>query len=103
MSISGIVYGLPPDAELVAVARACLARGESLDQAARAVLKRTRSPIAAIKALRVAEPGLSLADAKPIVDRCLRPRVRRANERLREDIVRQVMAAIESADGLDVE
>jgi len=63
----------PGHHDLAAVARDCLANGDSLDQAAQAVLGRMRSPVAAIKAMRQALPGLSLAEAKSLVHRNLPP------------------------------
>jgi|SRR5579859_7315462 len=75
--------GTPVDPELVAVARTCLASGGTVDEGARAVLGRTKSPIMTIKALRVAEPSLSLRDARALVDRNLPPSVLRATEQLR--------------------
>jgi ribosomal protein L7/L12 len=76
----------PLDPELVATARRVLSSGGALDEAASAVLERTRSPIAAIKALREAQPGLSLADVKPIVHRNLSPAQRDAAEQLWDQI-----------------
>jgi hypothetical protein len=82
--------GVPAQPELVAVARACLAGGETLDQAARAILEHTQAPIQAIKALRAAQPDLSLADAKPIVHRNLPLSTQKAAEQLWDDVVRAV-------------
>jgi hypothetical protein len=103
MSTPSAPDGGSPDSELIAVARACLDQGDSLDQAARAVLKRTQSPVAAIKALREADAGLSLTDAKALVDRCLPPTVQLANERLRDNIIRGITNLIDSANGHDAE
>ena len=71
MSDLALGPGRPVRHDLVTVARACLANGGHLDQAAHVVLARTTSPIDAIKALRTAQLGLSLADAKPLVHRTL--------------------------------
>ena len=90
MSRPAAVGGSPIQPELVAVARACLAGGGTIDQAARAVLECTQSPIAAIVALRVAQPGLSLAEAKPLVHRNLPPDAQRAARRLWDEIEREL-------------
>jgi len=89
---------VPPD--LVEAARACLSGGGTLDQAAQAVLERTTSPIEAIKALRAAQPGLSLRDAKPVVHRNLPPQVQRAAEQL-WDSIEQAIAEIIAQQGGD--
>lgn len=54
------------------------------------VLGRTRSPVAAIKAMRQAMPGLSLAEAKPLVHRNLPSATRRAAGELWDDIEKAV-------------
>jgi hypothetical protein len=61
--------GREPRPDLVRRARECLDRGGTLDDAAQLVLSAPCSMIEAIKVLRSAEPGLSLADAKPLVYR----------------------------------
>jgi ribosomal protein L7/L12 len=84
----------PVPHDLVEVVRACLSDGGTLDQAAQAVLAATKSPIEAIRALREVQPGLSLADAKPLVHRNLPLRVQRAAEQLWDDLeqaVREIM------------
>jgi hypothetical protein len=73
--------------ELVAAARVCLDAGGTLDDAAGVALARTQSPIDVIKALRAAQPGLSLPDAKAIVHRNLSPPVRAAHEQLWSELV----------------
>jgi len=86
--------GRPVRRDLVTVARACVTSGGTLDQAAQVVLARTTSPIDAIKALRAAQPGLSLADAKPLVHRQLPAHLQRAAEQLWDDLeqaVRQII------------
>ena len=87
---------VPP--ELIEAARACLSGGGTLDQAAQAVLERTTSPIDAIRALREAQPGLSLGDAKPVVHRNLPPQWQRAAEQLWDSIERAVQEIIEQQD-----
>jgi phage tail protein X len=87
--------GRPVRGDLVAEARACLSGGGTLDQVAKAVLARTTSPIDAILALREALPGLSLADAKPIVHRNLPPRAQRAAEQLWDDLEQAAREVIE--------
>jgi hypothetical protein len=74
------------DPDLVAAARTVLSSGGSLDEAAVAVLERTPSPIDAMKALMQAQPGLSLADAKPLVFHNLSRPQQEAAERLWDDI-----------------
>ena len=93
--------GRPAVRDLVAEARACLSADGTLDQAAEAVVARTTSPIDAIKALREAQPGLSLADAKPVVHRNLPPRVQRAAEQLWDDLEQATREIIEQ-QGADV-
>lgn len=93
--------GRPVRGNLVAEARACLSRGGTLDQAAQAVLARTTSPIDAIIALREAQPGLPLADAKPVVHRNLPPRVQRAAEQLRDDLEQAAREIIEQQEADD--
>lgn len=82
----------PPDADLVAAARTVLLDGGSDDDAARAVLMRTRSPIAAIKAMRAARPGLTLADAKPLIHRNLPQDTRESAEFLWDEVERAIKA-----------
>jgi hypothetical protein len=77
-----------PTSDLVAIAAAVLARGGTLDDAARAVLQATKSPVFAIKTLRIAQPGLTLAEAKPIIDRNLSPTARFAHEQLLDEVER---------------
>jgi ribosomal protein L7/L12 len=94
--------GKGPDRQaLAAVARGCLADGGSADQAVRAVLERTRSPIAAIKAMREALPGLSLAEAKPLVHRNLPPGTREAAEKLWDDMARAAAELVRQPDEAD--
>ena len=91
----------PDQQALAAVARGCLADGGSADQAVRAVLERTRSPIAAIKAVREALPGLSLAEAKPLVHRNLPPGTREAAEKLWDDMARAAAELVRQPDEAD--
>ena len=93
--------GRPPRGDLVAEARTCLSGGGTLDQAAQAVLARTTSAIDAVLALREVQPGLSLADAKPLVHRNLPPRVQRANEQLWDQLLQAAREIIEQ-QGADV-
>lgn len=88
----------PDQHALAAVARNCLADGGSPDQAARAVLERTRSLIAPIKAMREALPGLSLAEAKPLVHRNLPPGTREAAEKLWDDMRRAAAELAQSGE-----
>ena len=53
---------------------------------AQVVLERTVSPIDAIRALREAQPGLSLAGAKPVVHRNLPAPAQTVAEQLWDDI-----------------
>jgi hypothetical protein len=87
--------GRPVRHDLVTAARACLASGATLDQAAQVVLARTTSPIDAIKALRAAQPGLSLADAKPLVHRHLPAHLQRAAVQLWDDLEQAVRETID--------
>ena len=75
-----------PTPELIAVATSLLSTGRTLDEAASAVLRCNPNPITAIKTLRIASPGLSLAEAKPLVDRNLAPDVLKATEALRDQV-----------------
>jgi hypothetical protein len=76
--------------ELVRRARKCLDRGGTLDDAAQAVLSAPCSMIEAIKALRVAEPGLSLAEAKPLVYRHMSAAAQQGANQLWDSIERSV-------------
>ena len=67
-------------------ARAMLAAGADADQTARELLRRTDSPISAIKAI-ADSTGLGLADAKWVVHRNLAPEVRTAAEKLWSDLL----------------
>lgn len=91
----------PGQHALAAVARNCLADGGSPDQAARAVLECTRSPIAAIKAMREPLPGLSLTEAKPLVQRNLPPGTREAAEKLWDDMRRAAAELARQSGGAD--
>lgn len=93
--------GRPVLGDLIAEARVCLSGGGTLDEAAQAVLARTTSPTDAIRALREAQPGLSLADAKPIVHRSLPLPVQRAAEQLWDDLEQAAREIIEQ-QGVDV-
>jgi ribosomal protein L7/L12 len=81
-------------AALATVARSCRAAGGTPDQTAKAVLDNTQSPVAAIKALRDALPGMSLAEAKMLVFRNLPPDAQAASEQLWSDLERALRAAI---------
>jgi ribosomal protein L7/L12 len=77
-----------PTPELIALASDVLTQGGSVDDATQALMQATDSPIDAIKSLRVARPGLSLADAKHTVDRHLSPRARQAHNDLLDQLER---------------
>ena len=78
------------DPELVGVAEEVLSSGGTVDDAAAALMSATHRPIAAIKALRLAKPGLDLADAKHAIDRNLSPEALQA----REDLLDRLEQAI---------
>jgi hypothetical protein len=84
--------------ELITTGRACLDGGGTIDDAAKAILERTQSPVTAIKALMAVKPGLSLAEAKPIVHRNLPASARLAAEQLWEDLARAALDATDSHD-----
>ena len=67
-------------------ARAMLAAGADVDQIATELLRRTDSPISAIKAMTDGT-GLGLAGAKLVVHRNLLPEVREAAESLWSDLI----------------
>lgn len=85
--------------DLAVVARDCLAGGGSPDQAVQAVLEQTRSPIAAIKAMRDALPGLSLREVKPLVHRNLPLATRKAAEESWNHMERTAAAVARQSDG----
>jgi ribosomal protein L7/L12 len=63
-----------------------LAAGADADDIARELLRRTESPISAIKAISDST-GLGLADAKWVVHRNLAPETRKAAENLWGDLL----------------
>ena len=63
-----------------------LSAGADVDDIARELLRRTDSPISAIKAI-ADSTGLGLADAKWVVHRNLAPETRTAAENLWRDLV----------------
>ncbi|GAA2917579.1 hypothetical protein Acy02nite_92340 [Actinoplanes cyaneus] len=63
-----------------------LAAGADADDIARELLRRTESPISAIKAISDST-GLGLADAKSVVHRNLAPETREAAENLWADLL----------------
>ncbi|MFI7543858.1 hypothetical protein [Actinoplanes sp. NPDC049599] len=67
-------------------ARTMLAAGADADDIARELLRRTDSPISAIKAISDST-GLGLADAKGVVHRNLAPETRKAAENLWSDLL----------------
>lgn len=69
-----------------------LAAGADPDETARELLRRTDSPISAIKAIADGA-GLSLADAKWVVHRNLAPRTREAAEELWSELIDAVARA----------
>jgi hypothetical protein len=79
-----------PRPDLVRRARECLDRGGTLDDAARLVLSAPCSMIVAIKVLKSAEPGLSLADAKPLVYRNMSAAAQRGANQLWDSLERFV-------------
>lgn len=82
---------------LTDVARAMLASGADADQTAKELLRRTDSPISAIKAFADAI-GLDLGDAKWVVHRNLNPEVRKSAEKLWDDLLNGVTQLQESPD-----
>jgi hypothetical protein len=82
-----------PTPELIAIPSDVLAAGGPLDDAARGLMQSTESPILAIKTPRIAQPGLSLVDAKPIVDRNLSPSAQQARDDLLDEIERGLSEA----------
>jgi hypothetical protein len=68
------------------MARTMLAAGADADQIAEELLRRTGSPISAIKAVADAT-GMNLGDAKWVVHRNLAPKVREAAESLWRDLL----------------
>jgi len=86
---AGAVHRTPdPTPELIGIASDVLAAGGTLDDSAHALMQATESHILAIKTLRIAQSGLSLADAKHAVDRNLSPRALQAREDLLDQIER---------------
>ena len=73
------------------MARAMRAAGADVDQIAQALLRRTDSPIAAIRAVREGA-GLGLGEAKWVVHRNLDPKVRAAAEHLWDELIDAMMA-----------
>ncbi|GAA2706823.1 hypothetical protein Apa02nite_032500 [Actinoplanes palleronii] len=71
---------------LTTMAGTMLAAGADPDQIARELLRRTDSPISAIKAVADAT-GMGLGDAKEVVHRNLAPPVREAAEQLWRDLL----------------
>lgn len=83
-----------PTPELIAVASGAFAAGCTVDDVAHALMQATDSPILAIKALRIAQPELGLADAKHAIDRHLSPQALQA----REDMLDQFEQALREPD-----
>ncbi|MDI6106057.1 hypothetical protein QLQ12_46605 [Actinoplanes sp. NEAU-A12] len=79
-------------------ARTMLAAGADADDIARELLRRTDSPISAIKAISDST-GLCLADAKWVVHRNLAPGTRNATEKLWSDLLDALAPARESPTG----
>jgi ribosomal protein L7/L12 len=81
---------VPPDTEqrkiLTEMARTMRASGADMDQIAQALLRRSNSPIAAIRAV-ASGTGLGLGDAKWVVHRNLDPEVRAAAESLWDELI----------------
>ncbi|KAB1153325.1 hypothetical protein F6X68_14415 [Micromonospora sp. AMSO12t] len=71
---------------LTEMARTMLASGADGDQVAKELLRRTDSPISAIKAVADAT-GVGLGDAKWVVHRNLNPEVRQAAESLWDELL----------------
>ncbi|MFC7545913.1 hypothetical protein [Plantactinospora sp. GCM10030261] len=82
---------------LTEIARAMLASGADADQLAQELLRRTDSPISAIKAVADAT-GMGLGDAKWVVHRNLNPQVRKAAEGLWDELLDGVRKLQESSD-----
>ncbi|ROP29977.1 ribosomal protein L7/L12 [Couchioplanes caeruleus] len=76
---------------LTEMARRMLAAGADADQIAIVLLRRTDSPISAIKAVADAT-GLGLGDAKWVICRNLAPQSREAAERLWDDLLGDLAA-----------
>lgn len=79
-----------PTPALVAVAAEALHAGGTVDHAAEALMRETDRPILAIKALRVADPSLTLAEAKHAIDRHLSPEALRSREELLDQLERLI-------------
>lgn len=75
-----------------------LAAGADTDDIARELLRRTDSPISAIKAISDGT-GLGLADAKGVVHRNLVPETRRAAESLWGELLDALEQIRESSSG----
>ena len=85
-----------PQPALVAVAAQVLHAGGNVDHAAEELMRATDRPILAIKALRLADPSLTLAEAKHVIDRHLSPEALRSREELLDQLEQLV---IEDPDG----
>ncbi|MFK3984250.1 hypothetical protein ACI2K4_28245 [Micromonospora sp. NPDC050397] len=79
------------------MARAILTSGADEDQVAKELLRRTDSPISAIKAVADAT-GMGLSDAKWVVHRNLNPEVREAAENLWDDLLDAIGRSQEPPD-----
>jgi ribosomal protein L7/L12 len=87
---------------LTEAARTMLAAGADADDIARELLRRTDSPISAIKAIADGT-GLGLADAKWVVHRNLAPETRRAAENLWGELLDALERIRESPSGPEPE
>jgi ribosomal protein L7/L12 len=79
-------------------ARTMLAAGADADDIARELVRRTDSPISAIRALSEST-GLGLADAKWVVHRNLAPETRKAAESFWRDLIDAFEQAHERSSG----
>ncbi|MFK4246134.1 hypothetical protein ACI2KV_24970 [Micromonospora chokoriensis] len=82
---------------LAEMARVMQASGADADQVAQELLRRTDSPISAIKAVADAT-GMALGDAKWVVHRNLNPQVRKAAEGLWDELLDGVRQLNEPPD-----
>ncbi|MEH0986323.1 hypothetical protein [Micromonospora sp. CPCC 205556] len=82
---------------LTKAAQAMLASDADADQVAQELLRRTDSPISAIKAVADAT-GMALGDAKRVVHRNPNPQVRKAAENLWDELLDGIRQLQESPD-----
>ncbi|MEV4715447.1 hypothetical protein [Micromonospora sp. NPDC049374] len=85
---------------LTEMARTLLASGVDADQVAKELLRRTDSPISAIKAVADAT-GMGLGDAKWVVHRNLHPKLREAAESVWDELLDGMSESPESRGATD--